>query len=355
MKTNRLAPLLAVLLSCCLGEGEKKPFDRNGDGLVVGLALSGGGLRATGLSYGAILELVDQGLMEQVDLISAVSGGSIVGAYYCLGLPLKEFGTRINKNLLTTSLGKVLDPRNLFDRADDSRVTGFAETLDDVMYGERRLVDLKERPYLLINAVNVETTSLFVFSRDGSACENLTGDGGMPYYRLADGTQRRLKVSEAVAASSCVPSVLNPFELMVEQQSLNEEGKKVIRQIRLMDGGLFDNLGLEPLLLRKCDVVIAVDASRQIITSEGYTFFAPGGTKVIPITRRRYRSLLCMYTQERLGSRFIRLEVTDEDVGKMTPMKVKLDKDDLHLLAAHGRELVKKNRKRIQAALGADK
>jgi len=353
VKTARLVPLLAVLLSCCFGEVEKKPFDLNGDGLVVGLALSGGGLRATGLSYGAILELIDQGLMDRMDLISAVSGGSIVGAYYCLELPLKEFGTKIGANLLTTSLGKVLDPRNLFDHDDDSRVTGFAETLDEVLYGECTLGDLKDRPYLLINVVNVETTSLFVFSRDGSACENLTGDGGMPYYRLAKGTQKRLKVSEAVAASSCVPSVFNPFELMVEQQALNKQGKKVVREIRLMDGGLFDNVGLEALLLRKCDVVIAVDASRHIITKDGYRFFAPGGAKVIPITRRRYRSLLCMYAEERLGDRFIRLKVTDKEVGEMTPMKVKLGKDDLELLATHGRELVKKNRERILAALGA--
>ena len=101
-----------VLLFLPLGEiSAERALDRTGDGLVVGLALSGGGLRSTGVSYGAMLELEERGLLKRIDFISAVSGGSIVGSYYCLGLPLKEFGPKLSKNLLTTSLGKALNPK----------------------------------------------------------------------------------------------------------------------------------------------------------------------------------------------------------------------------------------------------
>jgi predicted acylesterase/phospholipase RssA len=348
--------LQAILLSlaccvCALAEPPRKPYDLNGDGRVVGLALSGGGLRATGLGYGALLELVDQGLMDRVDLISAVSGGSIVGAYYCLGLPLDQFGPKLNKNLFTTSLEKVLNPKNLFNGQDDSRATGFAEALDDVLYGKRKLVDLTERPYLLINAVNIETTSLFVFTRERAACENLTGNDGLRYYQLEADNHTRLRVSEAVTASSCVPSVLNPVELDVVEQGERKGRNKASRRIRLMDGGLFDNLGLEALLQRKCDAVIAVDASYSVITKEGYAFFAPGGTKVIPITRLRYRGLLCLYARDRLADRFVHLKLPNEEV-EVSPLKTKLEKGDLEPLVAHGRELVKENLEQIRSAMG---
>ncbi|MDP6355680.1 MAG: patatin-like phospholipase family protein [Planctomycetota bacterium] len=341
-----------VLLLLPLGEiSAESAKDKTGDGLVVGLALSGGGLRSTGVSYGAMLELEERGLLKRIDFISAVSGGSIVGSYYCLGLPLKEFGPKLNKNLLTTSLGKALNPKKLFNDKEDTRVIGFAEALDQVFFGNKRITELCEQPFLLINTVNVENTSLFVFTRDGASDENLVENGKLPQYMVSPSQLHEIQVSHAVAASSAVPTLFSSHKIKAVNQAVSKKGKRDTKTIRLIDGGIFDNAGLEPLLVRKCDVIIAVDSSRSVLTKEGYTFFAPGGSKVIPITRRRYRSLLETYTKERLGDRFIHMTITDKKIDEMNLFKVKLKKKELDLLVKHGRELIEENLESIQIVL----
>ncbi len=50
--------------------------------MKIGLALSGGGFRASIFHLGVIRRLEELGIMKDVDVISTVSGGSIIGAYY---------------------------------------------------------------------------------------------------------------------------------------------------------------------------------------------------------------------------------------------------------------------------------
>ena len=64
-----------------LNEGEN---DRDTGDTALMLAFSGGGTRAAALSYGVLLELRDSGLLDEVDFISSVSGGSFTAAYYGL-------------------------------------------------------------------------------------------------------------------------------------------------------------------------------------------------------------------------------------------------------------------------------
>ena len=55
----------------------------------IGLALSGGGFRASLYHLGSIRCLEEQGIMEQVEVISTVSGGSIIGAWYLVEMERK--------------------------------------------------------------------------------------------------------------------------------------------------------------------------------------------------------------------------------------------------------------------------
>lgn len=52
----------------------------------LGLALSGGGLRASFFHIGVLAQLAEQGLLRSVEVISSVSGGSIIAALYYLHL-----------------------------------------------------------------------------------------------------------------------------------------------------------------------------------------------------------------------------------------------------------------------------
>ena len=61
---------------------EKKKSIRDDVSLI--LTFSGGGTRAASLSYGVLKELRKQNLLEEIDVISSVSGGSFTSAYYGL-------------------------------------------------------------------------------------------------------------------------------------------------------------------------------------------------------------------------------------------------------------------------------
>jgi len=72
---------------------ENTAFSTNSDALLLMLAFSGGGTRAAALDYGVLEELARTGvgppseqhrLLDEVDLISSVSGGSFTAAYYAL-------------------------------------------------------------------------------------------------------------------------------------------------------------------------------------------------------------------------------------------------------------------------------
>ena len=62
------------------------------DELAVVLAISGGGSRAAGFAYGVFEEMRrtllapsgERALRDELDVVSSVSGGSIIGAYYAL-------------------------------------------------------------------------------------------------------------------------------------------------------------------------------------------------------------------------------------------------------------------------------
>ena len=79
------------------------------EGKKVGLALSGGGYRAAAYHIGALRALYKLGVIDKVDVISSVSGGSIVAAYYGLHGGSydsfeKEFSEKIQEGVLTWSL-----------------------------------------------------------------------------------------------------------------------------------------------------------------------------------------------------------------------------------------------------------
>src|SRR5205814_2023668 len=63
----------------------------------IGLALSGGGSRAIAFHLGCLRALNEVGLLERVGVISTISGGSVIGAYYAYtpGKPFAEFESDI--------------------------------------------------------------------------------------------------------------------------------------------------------------------------------------------------------------------------------------------------------------------
>jgi NTE family protein len=248
----------------------------NSESLVIALAFSGGGTRASAFSYGVMEELAKtevtidgekRRLLDEVDVISGVSGGSFTAAYYGLygDRIFEDFeGRFLKKNVQGALLARtffwpvnwvrLLSP--YFGRSDLA-----AEYYDNYVFDGATFGDVLSQPgpAIYINATDMALGDWFTFTPDMFAgiCSDLSS----------------YPVSRAVAASSAVPVVLTPislhnyagscgFEIPEWMARALEEGKTSTRQyheasrlntyfdtekrpyIHLVDGGVVDNLGL---------------------------------------------------------------------------------------------------------------
>ena len=266
---------------------------------LVLLALSGGGSRAAYWSGSVMLALEkvyqdeNLNLLKEVDLISAVSGGSLPAAYYAISQdPGSEIKARSNRNWDEYTVKKLMSkpyisrwfwnwfwPSNIarywftsYDRSDIMAST-LADNLYDIPITGKNLSirDINpERPYLILNATNGSSGHFgdpFTFTTD--KFKEICSDLGS--YDL----------SRAVMATASFPAVFNYMTLYdyseYGQCSANQRPQ---RYVHLFDGGNCDNLGLtsvQTAINKNKDrftriVVILVDAN---ILSPGIDIHAP--------------------------------------------------------------------------------
>lgn len=287
------AVLLAGLLAGCAHAPRNAPLARyepdggyrpvqplqQGRPLSVVLFLSGGGTRAAALSYGVLQELSRTPLpdgsrmLDQVDAISAVSGGCFPAAYYCL------YGDRLFQDFETAFLKRDVQDailRHSFASADSFRLASkhfarsdlAAEYYDRILFHGATFGDLLRapapRPFLLINATDMDSFAPFPFTQDSF---DLIGSDLSSY-----------PIARAIAASAAMPVILSPLTLRNyagrlpppnspvlkhpgritdpyarRQQALADHARAYLDAkkrpyIHLLDGGLADNLGLNNLV-----------------------------------------------------------------------------------------------------------
>lgn len=253
----------------------------NSSDLLLMLAFSGGGTRAASLSYGVLEELartpvgsegVPHRMLDEVDIISSVSGGSFTAAYYARwgDRIFSEFESKfLKKDVQNELLLRVLAPWNQIKMASPkfSRSDLAAEYYDDLLFKGATFADLMKqnnRPFLSINATDVASGARFEFTQDE--------------FDLIGSDLSQFPISRAVAASSAFPIVLTPVVLknfsaehpkpepewiksILENPTTSTRLKYVAaharsysdeqrRFIHLLDGGLSDNLGLRGALDR---------------------------------------------------------------------------------------------------------
>lgn len=208
------------------------------DGFFVGLALSGGGSRSANFSAACMFQLERIGLLDRVDYISSVSGGSLAGAYYCL-CDDKDWNNANVQRRLTHSFAndvivQCILPWNMFGLAfsdldrSDLLAGSFTNTLFRRNGRELKFGDLRtDRPHLLINATDLQSGRAFVFRDD--MFDEINSD------------LSKYPISHAVAASAAVPVVMH-------QVTLRDFSTIFERYRHLVDGGVNDNLGITTLV-----------------------------------------------------------------------------------------------------------
>jgi NTE family protein len=171
----------------------------------IGIALGGGGSR--GFAHlGAIKALREKGIYP--DVFSGTSAGSIAAALLAAKKTPDEI-FEILKDIKLTDATNVTLPINGFAALDDLR-----EMLDEILKG-KNFSDLEHKLFVCVS--NLYT-------------------GGVEY--LTSGN-----VARAVQASSSIPILFTPVEI---------NGQLYV------DGGLIDNVPIEPLI-DECDYIIAID------------------------------------------------------------------------------------------------
>ncbi|MHB1236840.1 MAG: patatin-like phospholipase family protein [Gallionella sp.] len=284
----------------------------NSGSLLVVLTFSGGGTRAAALAYGVLeqlaqTEIVWEGrrkrLLDEIDIISAVSGGSYTAAYYALYRERmftdfeRDFLKRdfLKRDVQSEITRKILAPVNLIRTSGSTfgRIDLVGEYLDEELFHGATFGDLLRsgrRPFIIINASDMSLGTRFEFTQDqfDPLCSDLS-----PYL-----------LAPAVAASSAVPIALSPLSLRnnagtcdyrepewvaaaltdraasarrfykaSELRSYLDADKRPY--IHLLDGGLSDNTGVRALL----DRVPAEENSLRLAQALG----APALRKVVLI------------------------------------------------------------------------
>lgn len=258
----------------------------------IGLCLSGGGYRAMLFHVGSLWRLHEVGLLKQIKRISSVSGGSITAAK--LGLAWDEIGSGGD---VAGFIEHVVKPiRSLASRTLDapSIITGIllpgtigkylADAYDKHLFKGATLQGLPHEPRFVINATNLETATLFRFSKP-YARDYRVGEIRQPTFRLAD----------AVAASSAFPPVLSPFLLDVEPSDFSiaepDVSDKFRQEISLTDGGVYDNLGLETVWKNYKTVLVSDGGGRIADDASPPGDWAGGAKRVLDVVDHQVRNL----------------------------------------------------------------
>lgn len=226
--------------------------------MKIGLALSGGGFRATVFHFGVLARLAEENRLEDVTCLSTVSGGSLcAGLVYALnGFRWPSSAEYIDK--IAPKVRRVLTTKDLqralIVRALTSLVNVFDTRADDLSALMRKhwgvtasLRDLPEHPRWMINATCHETGKNWRFE------PFRMGDYVLGYSRDTD-----LPLSDAMAASAGFPGLIGPLVLDTSGRSWykyvpGQPGKTVpvdkpaFSKVHLWDGGVYDNHGLEAL------------------------------------------------------------------------------------------------------------
>lgn len=270
-------------------------------GKKVGLSLSGGGYRAAAFHLGTLRKLHQLNVLDKIDILSTISGGSITGA--CLCLNKNDFSTfdermvaalcekNVIKYVLTSPRSIVAWILLLLFLASLIYLpfTNFAwlsviiltaiislillfqyqlfpvsaiieQAYDKFFYQEAKLSSLCEKPLLVIGSTNIQTCRQFSFSRIKME------DSTYSYATIpVKFKHENFPVARAVMASSCVPFAFAPIEIAKEFYVDPTLATNINPQ--LVDGGIYDNQGIHRLTQKgyyECEIIITSDAGNQL-------------------------------------------------------------------------------------------
>lgn len=224
----------------------------------LGLALSGGGSRAAAFHRGTLRGMAELRLLDDLDVVSSVSGGSVFAAAWMAahwkGVSLDGFLARIASELANGFIARSINWRALKLLVPSyTRSNLLAETFDRTLMQGMTLQDLPERPALCMNTTVMNTGQLGRFSREGFSSTGIRPPGADPASNPIVPLPN-FPVARAAAASAAFPIGLPPVYLLRGRDIPKDWGEGSVaahRRFALTDGGVLENLGVQTLLKSK--------------------------------------------------------------------------------------------------------
>ena len=297
----------SVALQCQVRGGRTAAPSVDALGMKLGLALSGGGSRAVAFHLGTLRALEDMQLLDEVEVISGVSGGSVmVGLLGYAQTDFADIDRRttqfLGRGLVKRALWKLLHPKRLVYMLSNllavtlptmvtelvvlfarwiGRLVPCGYVISRTVQGWRwPLRQRYSRTHVLESAMAevvgdqlCDTTTRQGKSVVFNACELRTGTAfrmsneRYGSWRFGYAPAGSLRISEAVTASAAYPPILPPFDWKREFEK-NGQGAK--HRVVVTDGGVFENLGVSVMepgrdvgtsgISYAPDVIIASDA-----------------------------------------------------------------------------------------------
>lgn len=249
----------------------------------IAISLSGGGYRAAMYHLGALMYLYHLSLddnerfLDYVNTISTISGGSITGLWYMMQYAHDNISEESFKQLYYKLCNEDLMEHSvdaLLKSGRDSLIMEMVDSYDRVFFDNEKFslildaIDKGHIHHFSANGTDFSTGYGYRFQatgrQDGDTRRKSCGVIGNGTNSIPADMARGIKLSEIMAVSSCFTGGFEPinfptdFEFYRKADNKDELIAKVGRY-QLMDGGVVDNQGIEPLIL----------ANQQMVTPEG--------------------------------------------------------------------------------------
>lgn len=281
----------------------------------LGIGLSGGGFRAALFHIGVLAAMAEKNTLKDIEVLSCVSGGSIIGTFYYLKIKQlyesksddaivqddyikivkeieTEFLSAVQKNIRMRLLSSFSKNIKMWKGRSYSRSNRLGELYEEFFYNpllpkkdaaplymsdlfiipfENKSFKLtndnwkrkNKVPQLILNATAVNTGHNWQFTASwmGEPPTYISDEFDVKprlrrmYYDNAPEKYKKFRLGYAVAASSCVPVLFQPLVLKGLYENFDLE---------LIDGGVHDNQGIASILEQECNEIIISDASAQM-------------------------------------------------------------------------------------------
>jgi len=231
---------------------------------MIGLALSGGGSRAVAFHLGCLRALDDLGVLPQIGVLSTISGGSVIGAYYAYTPEMSfanfELGIRqiLRRGFQREIVLELVKPWNLARCVGSAAATTVDGILSRLSGSEPQTLRYPSRSDLFHEVLARDGFSGLRMSSPRrhnlevviGACELRTGTA-FRFSSSVAGSWRHgalvepdVEVAFAVAASAAYPLLLPAFDRRWQFRKDNNTNEG---RVLLTDGGVYDNLGVAVL------------------------------------------------------------------------------------------------------------